>query len=92
MKTILTIGHTKWVCPDATVPAKIADLLGGLKTVEQAYPDNGVGKPVLVPSKDWRHELKIEELPDGMLLTAAEFKKWKLETCKAPHEKGQPWV
>lgn len=89
MKTILTIGHTKWVCPDATFPAKIAELLGGLKAVEMEYPENNIGKPVLAPAKDWPHELKIEELPDGMLLTAAEFKKWQLETRKAPDEKGQ---
>ncbi len=84
MKTILHIGNTLWACPDATVPAKIAELLGGLKPVDLEYPKNGEGNPVLHPFKDWGHELKIEELPSEKLLTAEQFKQWQLKTRAIP--------
>lgn len=82
MKTILSIGMTKWACPDAKTPAQIADMLSRLNPVEEEFPNNNVGNPVLTEKRDYGHEVSITELTRPVL-SKAQYEKWLVATARS---------
>lgn len=83
MKTLLSIGYSKWVARDAATAAKVADLLGGMTAVNEHYSEASGVKEVLTPApvREHRHEIIIEAIEDSRMLTAKEFAKWQAQHC-----------
>lgn len=93
MKTILSIGHSFFLAPDASTAAKVADLLGTMTRIEERYvekkPDeNGSSYALIQHSDCYYHLVKIEDLNGRKIFESkAEFEEWEAKHA-SPTEGG----
>lgn len=66
MKTILEIGHNKWIAPDMQSAGKIADAINKLQPVNRDYRNSA--KEVYVAQRGRDHSLKLELLSEQAVI------------------------